>query len=115
MNKNKDFFGYVSMLGTFGVLILISCKFGIFTAVLGELVRFLSGGFRGIADNHATFLLMFPTIIAVVVMEFPCCIAMGILQAVLLGKSGRARGRDRQGGEACQEALHQRPLCCFSS
>ncbi len=87
--EGKKTLGVFSAIGTFVLLALIAWKAGVFGMVIGELVLFISGGFREIAVNHTSFLMMFPVILAVVVIELPCCIGAAVLQAKILGKSGK--------------------------
>lgn len=89
MDKDKKLLGSISALGTFGLLALIAWRSGAFRIVIPELIVFMSGGFRQIARNHTTFLMMFPVILAVVVLELPCTFGAGALQAKILGKSGK--------------------------
>ena len=89
MNESKKFLGSISALCTFGLLTLIAWKAGVFGIVINELTIFISGGFREVASNHTTFLMMFPVILAVVVLELPCTIGAAVLQAKMLGKSGK--------------------------
>ncbi len=87
--EGKKTLGVFSALGTFGLLALISWKADVFRMVISELTLFISGGFREVASNHTTFLMMFPVILAVVVLELPCTVGAAVLQAKILGKSGK--------------------------
>lgn len=89
MNESNKFLGSISALCTFGLLALIAWKSDVFGMVVRELTIFMSGGFREVASNHTTFLMMFPVIFAVVVLELPCTVGAAILQAKILGKSGK--------------------------
>jgi hypothetical protein len=89
MNESKKLLGSLSALGTFGLMALIAWKSDVFGMVISELTIFMSGGFREVASNHTTFLMMFPVILAVVVLELPCTICAAVIQAKILGKSGK--------------------------
>ncbi|MBI4098439.1 MAG: CPBP family intramembrane metalloprotease [Candidatus Magasanikbacteria bacterium] len=89
MDKRKRLLGFLSMLGTLGLLALIAWRTEVFGMVINELTLFISGGFREIASNHTTFLMMFPVIFAVVVLALPCAIGAGVLQEMVLGKNGK--------------------------
>ena len=89
MNESKKLLGSFSALGTFGLLALIAWKAEVFGMVVRELAVFMSGGFREVTSNHTTFLMMFPVILAVIVLELPCTIGAAVLQAKILGKSGK--------------------------
>lgn len=86
--SGEGLLGPLSALGTFGLLALIAWKSDVFGMVVRELAVFMSGGFREVASNHTTFLMMFPVILAVVVLELPCTVGATVLQAKILGKSG---------------------------
>lgn len=88
MNEGKKLLGSLSALGTFGLLALIAWKSNVFGIVISELTMFMSGRFREVGSNHTTFLMMFPVILAVVVLELPCTVGAAVLQAKILGKSG---------------------------
>ncbi len=88
MNEKK-ILGYLSAFGTFGLLMLITWKSGIFGMVISELIMFISGGFRDVASNQTNFLTMFQIILAVVVLELPCAVGATVLQAKIIGKSGK--------------------------
>lgn len=89
MNQSKKLLGSISALGTFGLLALIAWKSDVFGIVISELIIFMSGGFREVANNQTSFLMMFPIILAVVVLELPCTLGLTVLQAKVLGKSGK--------------------------
>lgn len=89
MNESKKFLGPISALCTFGLLALIAWKSHVFGMVVRELTIFMSGGFREVASNHTTFLMMFSVIFAVVVLELPCTVGVAVFQARILGKSGK--------------------------
>ncbi len=87
--EEKKGLGLFSALGTFGFLVLIAWKTGAFPIVAGDLGLFISGRVRDVAGDHTTFLMMFPVLLAVVALELPCTIGAAVLQAKILGKSGR--------------------------
>lgn len=90
MNENKKVrLGLFSALGTFGLLAFVAWKAGVFGIVTSELAMLLSGKFREIDNSHTAFLMMFPVILAVVVLKLPCNVGAVILQAKILGKSGK--------------------------
>lgn len=81
--------GIWSAIGTLALAVLIAIKAKVFGIVAQELLIVLSGGFKEIASNHTTFLMMFPVILAVVAIELPCSIGAAVIQGKILGKSGR--------------------------
>lgn len=81
--------GIWSAIGTLALMVLIAAKTKIFGVVVQELLILLSGGFKEIANNHTTFLMMFPIILAVVAIELPCTIGAAATQGIILGKGGR--------------------------
>jgi len=87
-NEDKQVLGLISALSTFGLLALIAWQAGVFGMVVNELITFISGGFREVASNNTTFLMMFQVILAVVVLKLPCTVAAGVLQEKILGESG---------------------------
>ncbi|MBI2624634.1 CPBP family intramembrane metalloprotease [Candidatus Parcubacteria bacterium] len=89
MNESKKLLGSISALCTFGLLALIAWKAEVYGMVIRELVIFMSGGFREVASNRTTFLMMFPIVLAVVVLELPCTVVAAVLQEKILGKSGK--------------------------
>jgi hypothetical protein len=89
MNEGKKLLGSLSALCTFGLLALIAWKAEVFGMVINELIMFISGGFREVASNHTTFLMMFPVILAVVVLNLSCAVGANVLQEKILGKSGK--------------------------
>lgn len=89
MSRQNEALGYASALGTFVLIVLIAMLSGAFPLVFGDLSLFVSGDYGQIAANHTTFLLMFPVILAVVALALPCAVLSGILQAVVLGYSGK--------------------------
>ena len=91
MAGKKDAIGVFSALGTFGLLALIAWRSCVVGIVVRELIVFISGGFRVVASNHTTFLMMFPTIIAVVVLELPCVAGLSILQAKIFRRRDSKR------------------------
>lgn len=98
MNENKKllgylgypgYLGYLSAFGTFGLLALIALNTDALRTVISELAVFMSGDFRVVASNHTTFLMMFPVILAVVVLEVPCTLGTSVLLEKILGKRGK--------------------------
>lgn len=89
MKTENKLFGCFSALATFVIMALVAWKTEVFGTVISELVLFMSGGFREIANNHTTFLMMFPVILAVVVLKLPCVVCASVLQAKILGRSGK--------------------------
>src|SRR3989338_8601056 len=87
MEDNKKTLGALSAMGTFILITLVAVKFGTLGLVTKEFLLFLSGGVREIVNNHTVFLMMFPVILATVVLELPCTVVAAMLQAKILEKS----------------------------
>ncbi len=88
MRDHNKALGVISALFTFCLLAFIAVKTQSIGTAGSELLTFLSGGVNQIVNNDKTFLMMFPIIIAIVVLELPAAILAGILQEKILGKSG---------------------------
>lgn len=90
MNSNtKAFAGIWSFIGSYILVIVIAAHFGGFDIAWPELKAFASGGLQEVTKNRTTFLMMFPVILAVVAIDLPCSVGAAIVQALLLGKSGK--------------------------
>ncbi len=89
MSDSNKALGVLSALGTFALLAFIAVKTQAIGTAGSELLIFLLGGVNQIASNDTAFLMMFPIIITVVVLELPATILTGIFQAKFLGKSGK--------------------------
>lgn len=89
MNDSNKVLGILSAFGTFALLTFIAVKSQAIGIAGSELLTFLLGGVKQIRSNDTTFLAMFPLILAVVVLELPATISAGVLQAKILGKSGK--------------------------
>lgn len=89
MHDSNKTLGVISALGTFGLLVFIAVKTRAISTAGSEFLTFLSGGVNQIVSNDTMFLMMFPVILAIVVLELPTTIFAGILQAKILGKSGK--------------------------
>ena len=89
MEDSKKVLGVLSSLGTFVLMALVAIKFDALSLVTKEFLIFLSGGVREMANNHTVFLMMFPVILATVVLELPCTIVVSMLQTKILGKSSK--------------------------
>jgi hypothetical protein len=89
LEKETNPLGILSAIGTFSLMAVIAAKANAFGIVITEVSMLFSGSFSEVARNHTTFLMMFPVILAVVVLELPCTIIAAILQAKILGKSSK--------------------------
>jgi hypothetical protein len=89
VSDNNKALGAISALCTFGLLVFIAVKTQAIGTAGSEFLTLLSGGVNQIVNNDKTFLMMFPIIVAVVVLELPATILAAIFQAKLLGKSGK--------------------------
>ena len=89
MHGKNPLLGVWSVIGTYALLVLVAVKLGAVGTVLDGMGTLLTGGVHQLTQEQATFLMMIPTIIAVVVLELPATIAAGIFQGVLLGVGGK--------------------------
>ncbi|HVV15380.1 MAG TPA: CPBP family intramembrane glutamic endopeptidase [Candidatus Paceibacterota bacterium] len=89
MHGKNPLLGVWSVFGTYVLLTLIAVKLGAVGTVLEGMGQLLTGSVYQLTQGKTTFLMMVPTIIAVVVLELPCTIGAGIFQGVLLGKTSK--------------------------
>lgn len=82
-------FGFVSMFGTFLVLLAVSLHLGTLTKVASDFWVFMRGDLIQVEKNQYGFLEMFPTIAAVVVLEIPCTLASFAIPGLLLKMPGK--------------------------
>ncbi len=88
MKDGKAFLGSISAILTYSLLGLIAWKAEVFGMVTTELILFMSGSFREVANNHTTFLMMFPIIFAVIIIQLPCSLGASFLQSKMLNHMG---------------------------
>jgi hypothetical protein len=81
--------GIWSALASLALLVLVAVKMNAFAPALHDILLLVQGQVNQIAVNNTTFLMMFPFIFAVVAMELPAKILTGIVQNMVLGKSGK--------------------------
>ncbi|NTW14150.1 MAG: CPBP family intramembrane metalloprotease [Candidatus Moranbacteria bacterium] len=89
MKTEQKVFGWISLLGTYCMLVLIAHGTGWIGIVARELGLFVSGRYGEISVGHEVFLAMLPVILTVVVFEFPSVYASGVAQHLILGKNGK--------------------------
>lgn len=88
VGTQRETLGAFSAIGTFAVLALFVWSLGMTGGVVNELGLLLSGDVREISGGPMVFLSILAVVLTVVVLELPCTIAGGVLQARILGKSG---------------------------
>lgn len=100
LGKNKRLLGYLSALGTFILLALIAWKAGAFNTVVSELTLLVSGRAHEITGGHMAITVMFPIILAVVIIDLSCTAIIGILlMKILVGQHGQHAISDSFEGE----------------
>lgn len=87
--KKDDASSIFSALATYLLLALIAWKSAVFGTVINELHLLATGGFREISNNHTSFLMMFSTMIAIVVLELPCTMLAALIQKMVHGENGK--------------------------
>lgn len=87
--KKKSVSALWSASGLWVGIVIVAYLTNSYNMLIPELLSFFKGNISELRENTFPFTMMMPVILAVISIEFPCCIAGIILQKKIAGKSGR--------------------------